>query len=287
MNPMVRETRGVNEQREQIIAVALESAEGRTALAQAMVEPIKTSLMYQGIGRKLLMVDELPQGALPRYERDISVKSYVIPKRGSVPTSVVEAEELLVPVVELASNPTIKLNEIRQRRYYIVDRAQVRAKDSLQRQEDVEVFKVINQAVPVDQSISVAGTLQPDNINLALTLIEEHELIGAKIVLHPQRYKDIRMWGKDFFDEATQRDILMTGLYGHIYSADIHVSTMVPKNCVYVLAPAAFVGAMPVRQDITVLPADDPKRLRLGWVVFEELGFAVVTDYAVARIICN
>jgi len=285
MNGVVRDVRGVNEQREQIIAVALESAEGRTALAQAMVEPIKTSLMYQGIGRKLLMVDELPQGALPRYERDIAVRSYVIPKRGSVPSSVVEAEELLVPVVELASNPTIRLNEIRQRRYYIVDRAQVRAKDSLQRQEDVEVFKVINAAVPVDQSISVAGTLQPDNINLALTLIEEHELIGAKIVLHPQRYKDIRTWGKDFFDEATQRDILMTGLYGHIYSADIHVSTMVPKNCVYVLAPAQFVGAMPVRQDITVLPADDPRKLRLGWVVFEELGFAVINDYAISRIL--
>ena len=76
----------------------------------------------------------------------------------------------------------------------------------------------------------------------------------------------------------------MTGLYGRLYSADIHVSTMVPKNAVYVLAPAQFVGAMPVRQDITVLPADDPKRLRLGWVIFEELGFAVINDYAVARI---
>jgi hypothetical protein len=200
---------------------------------------------------------------------------------------VVEAEELLIPVVELATNPTIKINEINQRRYYIVDRAQVRAKDSIQRQEDVEVFKVINAAVPTDHSIAVSGTLQPENINLALTLIEEHELIGAKVIMHPQRYKDVRDWGKDFFDEATQRDILMTGLYGHIYSADIHVSTMVPKNAVYVLAPAQFVGAMPVRQDITVLPADDPKKLRLGWVVFEEVGFGVINDYAISRIIVS
>jgi hypothetical protein len=284
---MVRNNRNTNEQREAIIAMALDTADGRVALAQAMVEPIKTSLMYQAIGRKLLMVDELPQGALPRYERDVAVKSYVIPKRGMVPTHVVEAEELLIPVVELATNPTIKINEINQRRYYIVDRAQVRAKDSIQRQEDVEVFKVINAAVPTDHSIAVAGTLQPENINLALTLIEEHELIGAKVIMHPQRYKDVRDWGKDFFDEATQRDILMTGLYGHIYSADIHVSTMVPKNAVYVLAPAQFVGAMPVRQDITVLPADDPKKLRLGWVVFEEVGFGVINDYAISRIIVS
>ena len=135
--------RNSNEQREAIIAMALETAEGRTALAQAMVEPIKTSLMYQAIGRKLMMVDELPQGALARYERDVAVKSYVIPKRGGVPSAEVEAEELLVPTIELAAHPQIRLNEIRQRRFYIVDRAQVRAKDSLQRQEDTEVFKVI------------------------------------------------------------------------------------------------------------------------------------------------
>ena len=284
MSHLVKNVRGVNDQKEAIIAAALDTAEGRTVLAQAMVEPIKTSLMYQGIGRKLLMVDELPQGAIPRYERDIAVRSHVIPKRGAVPTTIVEAEELLIPTIELASNPTIRLNEISQRRYYIVDRAQVRAKDSLQRQEDVQTFMVINSAVPADHSISVSGALQPENLNLALTLIEEHELVGAKIIMHPQRYKDVRIWGKEFFDEATQRDILMTGLYGHIYSADIHVSTMVPKNSVFVLAPAQFVGAIPVRHDITVLPADDPKRLRLGWVIYEELGFGVINDYAISRI---
>ena len=113
--------RNTNEQREAIIAMALETPEGRTALAQAMVEPIKTSLMYQAIGRKLLMVDELPQGALARYERDVAVKSYVIPKRGAVPSAEVEAEELLVPTIELAAHPQLRLNEIRARRFYIVD----------------------------------------------------------------------------------------------------------------------------------------------------------------------
>lgn len=276
--------RDVNERNEAIVAMALETAEGRTVLAQAMVEPIKTSLMYQAIGRKCLMVDELPQGALARYERDVAVKSYIIPKRGGVPSAEVEAEQLIVPTFEIASNPTIKLSEIRQRRFYIVDRAQVRAKDSLMRQEDVEVFRIINTASPTDQSISVTGTVQLETINLALTLIEEHELIGAKIIVPPQRYKDFRGWGTEVYDQATQRDILATGLYGHLFTADIHVSTMVPKNAVYVLAPAQFVGAMPVRQDITVLPADDPRRLRLGWVVYEEIGVAVINDYAIARV---
>ncbi|NBP65506.1 MAG: hypothetical protein EBU66_12710 [Bacteroidetes bacterium] len=277
----------VEETRNQIVAMALETNEGKTALAQAMVEPIKNSLMYQAIGRKLLLVDELPQGVLPRYERDITAKSFVIGKRGAVPTSEIEAEELLVPTFEIAANPVIRYSEVKARRFYIVDRAQIRAKDSLQRQEDTEVFKVINAGTPQDQTINVNGTVQIEQVNLALTLIEEHELIGAKIVVPPARYKDFRGWGPDVYDQATQRDILQTGLYGHLYTADIHLSTMVPKNCVFIMAPAQFVGAMPIRQDITVLPADDTRRLRLGWVVYEELGFAVINDFSLSKILVS
>jgi len=277
----------VEETRNQIVAMALETNEGKTALAQAMVEPIKNSLMYQAIGRKLLLVDELPQGILPRYERDITAKSFVIGKRGAVPTSEIEAEELLVPTFEIAANPVIRYSEVKARRFYIVDRAQIRAKDSLQRQEDTEVFKVINAGTPQDQTINVNGTVQIEQVNLALTLIEEHELIGAKIVVPPARYKDFRGWGPDVYDQATQRDILQTGLYGHLYTADIHLSTMVPKNCVFIMAPAQFVGAMPIRQDITVLPADDTRRLRLGWVVYEELGFAVINDFSLSKILVS
>ena len=60
-----------NEEKEFLIARALETEEGRTALAQAMANPIRTSLDYQGVGRKLLVVDPLPQGSLPVYDKDV------------------------------------------------------------------------------------------------------------------------------------------------------------------------------------------------------------------------
>jgi hypothetical protein len=46
-----------DQEKELVIAQALETDEGRTALAQAMVEPIRRALEYQAVGRKLLMVD--------------------------------------------------------------------------------------------------------------------------------------------------------------------------------------------------------------------------------------
>ncbi len=112
-----------DQEKEMVIAQALETDEGRTALAQAMVEPIRRSLEYQAVGRKLLMVDELPQGALARYERDVAAIAWVVSRRGAVPDQIQEGEEVLVPTFEIAANPTVRLSEIKARRFYIVDRA--------------------------------------------------------------------------------------------------------------------------------------------------------------------
>jgi len=280
----MKKTNMSDAEKEIIIAQALATDSGREALAQAMVEPIKIALEYQAVGRKLLMTDELPQGALARYERDVAVKSYVLGKRGAVPDFFVEVEELLVPTFEIATNPSIRLSEVKARRFYIVDRAQMKAKEAIQREEDSNIFNTIAAAVPDAHTVSVAGNLTVSALATAFAEIEEHDLTVAKIVMHPQEYKDVRNFGKNVYDEATTREVLMSGLFGHLWTADIHVSTRVPEGSVYVLAPGEYVGAFPVRQDITVLPADDPKELRLGWVVFEEVGIAVINDYATAKV---
>lgn len=271
-------------EREAIIAEALETEEGRVALAQAMVEPVKRALEYQAIGRKLLMVDELPQGALARYEKDVAGVAYVISRRGNVPDRYVEGEEILVPTFEIATNPSIRISEIKARRFYIVDRAQMKAKEAIQKVEDTEILADIDVAVPAAHTITSSGELTVQALNYVFSVIEEHDLTVAKIVVHPRQYADIRLWGREVFDEATRRDVLMSGLFGHIWTADIHVSHRVPPGSVYILAPAEYVGAIPVRQDITVLPADSPKELRLGWVIYEELGIIVVNDYALGKI---
>jgi len=38
------------------------------------------------------------------------------------------------------------------------------------------------------------------------------------------------------------------------------------------------------RQDITVIPADEPSNKKLGWVIYEQVGVAVVNDYAVSML---
>ena len=272
-------------EKEDVIAQALSTDEGRVALAQAMVEPIRRSLEYQAVGRKLLMVDELPQGALARYERDVASVAHVIGRRGAVPDQITEGEEILVPTFEIAAHPTVRLSEIKARRFYIVDRAQIKAKEAIQKEEDTNIFNaLLAAALSSGNQVLNFGTLSVASLNTAFRYIEQHDLVATKIVMHAVQFASVRAFGKTFFDEATQREIITTGLYGHLYTADIHVSSRMPTTVVLVVASPDTVGAFPIRQDITVLPADDPKKLRLGWVIYEEIGIVVVNDYAVSRI---
>jgi hypothetical protein len=103
-------------------------------------------------------------------------------------------------------------------------------------------------------------------------------------------FNDILKWGAGGgqgvsggeFDMVTMREVLQTGLYAHIWGADIMVSKIVPPGTVYGVADPEFVGVMPIRQDIEVMPADEPKQLKLGWVVSEIIGIGVLNPRGVA-----
>ena len=62
-----------NEEREEIIRQAMSYPQGRSRLLQSMIAPIRTRMDYQSIGRRTFLVEELPQGALPVYDRDPEV----------------------------------------------------------------------------------------------------------------------------------------------------------------------------------------------------------------------
>lgn len=79
--------------KEGIVAAAMSTDEGRKALAQAMVEPIRGPLEYASVGRKLLQVDDLPQGALTMHEK----ADLVVARRGAVPTQIQKGEEIFTP----------------------------------------------------------------------------------------------------------------------------------------------------------------------------------------------
>jgi len=285
-------------QRDEMIHQALSTSEGKIALGQAMANPIRRNLDYQGVGRKALVVDPLPQGALPIYDRDIDVSAVVISSNGSVPESRVFGDRVSVPEFEVVSNPTVRIAEVKRRRFNVIDRAQQKARQEIQAQEDANVFAALDFAS--DAARGGENTLQTlDNGLVSSELakvgllnlkrqIDRWDNVTAKYFMNINEFTDILNWesagaaGASQVDPVTQRELLQTGLYGHIFGADIIVSKIVPPKQVFAAADPEFVGVMPVRQDIEVLPADEPKQLKLGWVVSEIIGIGIVNPRGVA-----
>jgi hypothetical protein len=282
MNPQATMT---PEQKEFLIEEALKTEAGRLALASSMANPIRLTLDYQGIGRKLLVVDPLPQGALPVYDKDVKIPVVVVSKRGSAPDSIVEGERITVGTWEIVSYPQVRFSQVKERRYNLIDRAQQRAKLDLMAEEDRNVFNAIDRSSNLlNPETTVANQLTRDALVSGLSEVGKWDLVPAKFCMNFSEYSDLMKFGRDQFDPVTQREVLQTGLVGHLWTLDILVSKVVPRGTIWVIAEPEFTGVIPIRQDVNVIPADKPERLRLGWVVYEELGIAVVNPRAVSRI---
>jgi len=285
---------GLNDsKRDELIATAIQTQEGKIALAQAMANPIRRNLDYQGLARRTLVVDPLPQGALPVYDRDIDVAAVVVSSNGSPPESRVFAERVTVPEFEVVSNPTVRIHEVRRRRFNVIDRAVQKARQEIMAQEDANIFAALDNASVVEnvlQDIADAGLTKRDLVELKIQ-IDRWDLVTTKYFMNINEFTDILNWGSGGgqaagvggeVDPVTQREILQTGLYAKIWGADILVTKIVPPGTVYACADPEFVGVMPIRQDIEVLPADEPRRLMLGWIVSEIIGIGIVNPRGVS-----
>lgn len=278
---------------DELLERAINTQDGKLALAQAMASPIRKNLDYHGIFRRAVVVDPIGQGAYASYERDIDVAAVVVSSNGTGPESRVFGDRVVVPEFELFANPTVRISEVRRRRFNIIDRMIQKARQEIMAQEDANGFAALDAAAAVEntvQDISDAGMLKRDLVELKAQ-VDRWDLVTTKYFMNINEFTDILKWGSGGgqgtgggeVDPVTMREILQTGLYAHIWGADIMVSKIVPAGTVYCCADPEFLGVMPIRQDIEVLPADEPKQLKLGWIVSEQIGLAIVNPRACAK----
>lgn len=207
-----------------------------------------------------------------------------------MPESRVFGERVWVPTLELVSNPTVRISEVKRRRFNVIDRAVQKARQELMAQEDSNGFAAVDAASSQEntvQDITDGGMLKRDLLAIK-TQIDRWDLITSKFFMNINEFNDILNWASSGnnpgeIDVVTQREIMQTGLLATLWGADILVSKIVPPGTVYGCADPEFVGVMPIVQDIEVMPADEPRRLLLGWVISEIIGLAILNTRGVAK----
>ncbi len=286
-------TTASNAQKQAAIQKYLATPDGRNKLAASMTQPLRLRRDYLSVGRKAFLVEQLPDGALPIYDKDPNVSAYIIGEEGQNIVSITKPRRVLFPLFEIASNPEIPLTQIKERRFDLIERAQDLARSQIQAAEDERVFAVMD-AIAVNGFDSVAGGTNPDipvaaPINGAVladafALVERHDLRVARVFMNARDFADLRKFGRDILDTESQRDLLKSGIMATLWGAEIITSRLVPAGTVYICAEPEHFGRIPVRTELTVLSADDPRRRVIGFSCFENIGIGAFNPFALARL---
>jgi HK97 family phage major capsid protein len=282
-----------NAAKAKIIGDYIKTPQGRAKLAASMTQPLRLRRDYSSVGRKTFLVEQLPDGALPIYDKDPDVTAYVVGEEGENIVAITKPRRVIFPLFEIASNPEIPLTQIKERRYDLIERSQDLARAQIQAAEDERVFSVLD-AIATNGFDSVPGGVNPDIpvvapisgsvLADAYANIETHDLRVARVFMNAKDYADLRKFGRDILDIETQRDLLKTGLMATLWGAQVIVSRLVPVGTVYVCCEPEMFGRIPVRTELTVLSADDPKARTIGFSVFENLGIGAYNPKGLSRL---
>ena len=297
------------QQQTAMLGQLLKTAGGRQKLAASLGPSLRRRRDYMSIARKALMVETLPDGALPIYDKEFDtsamtvgstpgssfVEAFVVGEEGGDIVRVTKPKRVTVPTFEIVSNPMIPITQIKERRFDLVARSLNLAKAEVGAQEDAYVFSLFDA---VASAAALKSTNDPVyNVDIAISApidinsmadgfgqVQRHDLSVAFVFFNPRDYTDLLKWTQQNIDRETQRKLLKTGVMGYLWGATLLQSRKVGYGCVYVLADAEFLGVIPERIPLTVMSADRPDLRQIGFSIFENLGFLVFNPSGVQRL---
>ncbi len=283
-----------NTVREQVVDKYIQSPAGRRRLAASMVQPLRERRDYSSVGRKTFLVEQVPDGAQPLYDKDPDVTAYVIGEEGESITAVMKPRRVHFPLFEIAALPKAPLTQIKERRYDLLKRMQDLGKAQIQAAEDDRVFSIMD-AIAVNGFDSLPGGTNPDIpvvapispavLADAFAEIEYHDLRVARVYMNARDYADIRKFGRDVLDIESQASLWKTGMMASGWNAQFIVSRLVPAGVVYCCCEPEMFGRIPVRTELTVLSADNPEERTIGFSMFEQLGIGAYNPRGLVRLI--
>ena len=278
-------------ERESIISQHLQSTTGRAQIAASMSNLLRQRMDLGSLARRIFSVQPLPDGTLPIYSRIANNPAYVIDEEGQEIQTLARGNNIAIPLFEIGSNPQIPLASIRERHNDLINRTQDQVYYDLRRAEESRAFNLLRAAsngntnlvaAQFNSEISITNTLQQ-----AFDTMEGpgHEQRVVNIFLNAVDYSNVRQHlQRNHLDETTHREIRSRGLFASLWGAQIFVSHNVSPGEIYLIPEPNYVGIFPIRTDITVLSADNPVLMTVGWSIFENIGMGCFNPRSVLRV---
>jgi len=285
------------EERQRIVeSVFAADEQERLRFGAEMIPFILDRLDYEGFIRQVFRTHQLAQGQINSYEKDVNVTALVIHEDGQTIESVVKGNRIFPPEFLVTAMPKITISEIATRQYDIVDRTHDKTTFQIMLTEDRNGLRELYQSATLENSlINVTSTISKSVLETLQYEVERHRLLVDKFIMNRAELGDLKKNINAIdYDPITSRDLLLTGIFGSIWGVNIYVTAgvdeagienvSVPEGMIFAVTEGRYLGAMPIRVDLTVLPADQfifgaPQ---YGWLFVEQISQVVVNPRSVA-----
>lgn len=285
------------DEKQRIVEAAFAGDEAeRMKFGAEMIPLILERLDYEGFIRQVFKTHEVAQGQIISYEKDINVTALVIQEDGQTIETVVKGNRVFPAEFWVTAFPKINMAEIARRQFDIVDRTQDKATFQIMLKEDRNGLRELYQASTIENSqISVTSTVNKTVLETLQYEVERHRLMVDKFVMNRQELGDIKKNMNIIdYDPVTSKEVLMTGIFANIWGVNIFVSAgvdeqglenySVPEGHIFACTDGRYLGAMPIRIGLTMLPADQFifGKFQYGYLFGEMIGQAVLNARSVA-----
>ena len=275
---------------------ASNNADERLRFGAEMVPLILDRLDYEGFIRQVFRVHELAQGQINSYEKDVNVSAMVIQEDGQTIETIVKGNRIFPPEFMVTANPKITISEIAQRQYDIVDRTHDKTTFQIQLTEDRMGLRQLYQSATLENSlINVTSSVNKSVLETLQYEVERWRLMVDKFIMNRAELGDLKKNINAIdYDPITSRDVLLTGIFGNIWGVNIFISAgqdeqgvesvSVPEGVIFAVTEPRYLGTMPIRVNLTVLPADQFVfgQPMYGWLFAEQIGMCCVNSRSIA-----
>jgi len=291
---------------EQRLSVLTQSPAGLQKIGQQMLSPLKRDLLYEGKARMFLMTYKLALGEEAVFDADIAVPAAALSIYGLPYQAVVISDRVRIDTAPIATKVIVRWNESNFRKFDILNRAQERAKASIQYEEDSKFYSLLKfasgltnqgESYPAGSNNPTVLTVSGGRLTLeilirAITTLRSKLVPVSKIFMNPLRMSDVVMFnysvagtgGFGIFAPNLQEQAIKAGRMGTIFNCEVVESIVVPSSEVYVLTAADYLGVLAVRTDITVATLKDPNQFGDVFTIWEDIGMVLRWVKGIARI---
>jgi hypothetical protein len=268
----------------------------------SITKAVSEFIEKESVARKIIEPDELPAGDLPMYlmwhkgiiylssndiDQVLSGDNYIVEKK---------QQNSLVPLMDFAYHTLLKLSDFLKSPQTSIVKIAKDVAISLTLQEEISLFYLMKFVVKETKEISLAELVMYNAMQVAcaktgknMTAEEQVRLFECDcsvlsaiktIIMNGETYnRFLEKFGESVkkvcglrLDVNKNSRVVAGNLHGRV---EILVVNTCPDDIIFAIKDRSANGYLPIKQGITTLPADDPRILQMGWVVYEEIGMMV------------